>query len=478
MAGVDRRKLRADMRLTAGQIMRGEARVFGTAAACAIMALAGQTRAEQGGVLNLERRAQENRGGATGAVDLPARRLELRGVEETIDAALEQRRKLEGGVATLRAERERLNRTLLDATQRLQDAERRAEEIELRLDSSKTSVAAIVESLDNRRALIGEVLMVLQRMSRRPPPALLARPEDILEAIRGALALGAVLPQMRAETQALQSDLSELVRLRGGIETEQRLLARQQDELNAQRARLAPMLDERREALSQAEDALGAQAERARVLASRATSLKDLVARMEVEIEAARRGAEAARQADAARAAADAALSREQRAQALAAPFKDAARLAPAVAFADVKGRLRWPASGPVLRRFGAPDDFGGTEKGLSIGAPVKGLVVAPCDGWIIFSGPYRSFGQLLIINAGAGYYVVLAGMSRMSVNVGQFVLAGEPVAVMGDGAARTAATVAIGAKQPILYVEFRKDGTAIDSSPWWAKSDIRKVGG
>jgi len=104
--------------------------------------------------------------------------------------------------------------------------------------------------------------------------------------------------------------------------------------------------------------------------------------------------------------------------------------------------------------------------------------VVAPCDGWIAFSGPYRTFGQLLIINAGGGYYVVLAGMSRSNVNVGQFVLAGEPVASMGDGAAQTAAAIAVGAKQPILYVEFRKDGASIDSSPWWAKSDSRKVGG
>jgi len=48
----------------------------------------------------------------------------------------------------------------------------------------------------------------------------------------------------------------------------------------------------------------------------------------------------------------------------------------------------------------------------------------------------------------------------------------------MGDGTAQTAATIAIGAKQPILYVEFRKDGTSIDPGPWWARSDMRKVGG
>ncbi|MBI3275705.1 MAG: peptidoglycan DD-metalloendopeptidase family protein, partial [Methylocystis sp.] len=78
----------------------------------------------------------------------------------------------------------------------------------------------------------------------------------------------------------------------------------------------------------------------------------------------------------------------------------------------------------------------------------------------------------------GSGYYVVLAGMDRINVEVGQFILAGEPVANMGDGGLRTAAAIAVGAKQPILYVEFRKDGTSIDSAPWWVKPNIQKVGG
>ena len=83
-----------------------------------------------------------------------------------------------------------------------------------------------------------------------------------------------------------------------------------------------------------------------------------------------------------------------------------------------------------------------------------------------------------MIINAGSGYYVVLAGMERINVNVGQFVLAGEPVASMGDGTAKTAAAIAIGSAQPILYVEFRKDGAAIDPGPWWAKPETEKVRG
>jgi septal ring factor EnvC (AmiA/AmiB activator) len=48
----------------------------------------------------------------------------------------------------------------------------------------------------------------------------------------------------------------------------------------------------------------------------------------------------------------------------------------------------------------------------------------------------------------------------------------------MGDGTAKTAAAVAIGATQPVLYVEFRKDGAAIDPGPWWTKPDNLRVRG
>jgi septal ring factor EnvC (AmiA/AmiB activator) len=67
--------------------------------------------------------------------------------------------------------------------------------------------------------------------------------------------------------------------------------------------------------------------------------------------------------------------------------------------------------------------------------------------------------------------------MERMSVDLGQFVLTGEPVAVMGDGP-KVASAIRIGSSQPVLYIEFRKDGSPVDPSPWWATNDSEKVRG
>ena len=93
----------------------------------------------------------------------------------------------------------------------------------------------------------------------------------------------------------------------------------------------------------------------------------------------------------------------------------------------------RCRSSGETQREFGRPDGYGGTTRGISITTRPKAVVVSPADGWVAFAGPFRSFGQLLIINAGGGYYLLLAGMDQINVDVGQFVLAGEPVAMMGQ---------------------------------------------
>ena len=131
-----------------------------------------------------------------------------------------------------------------------------------------------------------------------------------------------------------------------------------------------------------------------------------------------------------------------------------------------------------MVREFGGPDGVGGTSRGISISTRPRAVVASPADGWVAFAGPFRSFGRLLIINAGGGYYLLLAGMDQINVEVGQFVLAGEPVATMGDTSSLSAGNGGVETGGPVLYVEFRKDGGSIDPSPWWAKSQGEKVRG
>jgi septal ring factor EnvC (AmiA/AmiB activator) len=427
--------------------------------------------------LRAEEAERQQPGAAVGADGLDAQRRAAEEASAAAAAADQDRRRAEADLESIRAERVRLNAALLDTTARVRDAEARAGATEARLDLLNGSADAIKQSLQARRDVIAEILAALQRMGLHPLPALLASPDDVLRAIRTSMLLGAVVPEMRAAAESLASDLAELTRLRAAILEQREALAGEVASLGAERTRLAALVAARQSAQAAAEGTLEAELSRSADLARQATGLKDLVARLESEVASARRAAEAARAADAARrqaAEADAA-SVEARA---ATTTRDPARLAPAVAFADSRGQLTLPVAGRMIKGFGAADSYGGQERGLSLATRPGALVTAPSDGWVSFAGPYRSYGQLLIVNAGQGYYVVLAGLARIDVVPGQFVLMGEPLGAMGDGSVRTAAAIALGAAQPVLYVEFRKDGAAIDPSPWWAKAELEKVRG
>ena len=120
-----------------------------------------------------------------------------------------------------------------------------------------------------------------------------------------------------------------------------------------------------------------------------------------------------------------------------------------------------------MVRRFGQTDEFGLAVRGLQIQASTGAQVVAPYDGQIVFAGPFRSYGQILIIRHSGGYHSLVAGLTRIYVVNKQGVLAGEPVGVMGG---RTAA-------RPRLYLEIRRQGRPINPLPWLA-ADKRKVNG
>jgi len=381
-------------------------------------------------------------------------------------AALEAQTKLKLEIEAIGADRRALNQQLIDTAARVRDVEANIEATRARVKPLDEREHVFQTSLDERRAVIVEILAALQRIGRQPPPALMVRPEDALQAVRTAIMLGAVVPEMRAQADALAGDLAELLRVRNDIDAENNKLSRDLATLAHEQLRLNMLIDQRQQRQTTVEQTLDAQRQHAADLAHQVGDLKDLIGKLEQGLDTKTRQARI-----------DARAIEEDATRPDLAALKDPGRLTPAVAFAANRGHLRLPVNGARLREFGAPDGAGGTQKGLSIATHSGAEITAPCDGWVVYAGPFRSYGQLLILNAGGGYHVLLAGMERISVDLGQFVLTGEPVAVMGGGS-QVSTVVATGAKQPVLYVEFRKDGTPIDPSPWWAANEGEKVRG
>src|SRR4029077_14848788 len=141
------------------------------------------------------------------------------------------------------ADRRKLNQDLIDTAGRLRGVESRVVAAQERLKPLDENERSIRKSLDGRRAVIGEVLAALQRIGRRPPPALIASPEDALQSVRTAMVLGAVLPEMRHEVDALASSLAELVNVRKKIAAERQRLNSDVVSLVGERARMTALVD-------------------------------------------------------------------------------------------------------------------------------------------------------------------------------------------------------------------------------------------
>lgn len=404
---------------------------------------------------------------ASGAEALKERDQELEALRAQQKRAAEAERQLRLEVEELGADRRRLNQALIDTAGKIRDGEGKLNAAEQKIKPLEEREKALRNSLEGRRAVIAEVLAALQRIGRHPPPALMVRPEDALGSVRTAIMLGAVLPDMRERAKLLSSDLTELVKIRQGISDQKIALTREIAALGAEQQRMNLLVEERQRKEAEKQKLLESERAQATALARQADNLRDLIFRLEKDLDPAARAARAANRPE----------EEKPENRPNFAALKDPSRLTPAIAFASAKKLLPLPVGGTRIKEYGAADGLGGTEKGISFATRPAAQVTSPCDGWVVYAGPFRSYGQLLILNAGGGYHVLLAGMERISVDLGQFVLTGEPVAAMGTGG-QIASSGPGNGTQPVLYVEFRKDGAPIDSGPWWAAQEGEKVRG
>lgn len=408
-----------------------------------------------------------------------ARALELQETEQLLKSGAEERSKLQADIDALRSDRVRLAQRLIETTDRIQATELRISAVEERLASLTEAETKARLSLEKRRDIATDMIAALQRVGAMPPPALLAQSDELMQTVRTAILLGSVMPDLKVETDRLAADLAAIERIRISAAAERDALTRDIQSLVHDRQDIELLVEARQRELAGAESKAEEQAKKAEALAAKSQTLKELIGRVETEVDSVSRATKDARTASAkaeedAKAATDPA-ARDARSRLAALAFRDPSRLAPKVGFGELKGLLPLPVSGTLIRGFNARDPVGGLTRGITFEARPGAIVSAPADGWVAFAGPFRTYGQLLILNVGGGYYILLAGMDRISVSLGQFVLAGEPVAVMGDPAKDNSTRASADQAQPVLYVEFRKEGTPVDPAPWWSSTALGK---
>ena len=332
-----------------------------------------------------------------------------------------------------------------------------AAESDAKIKELEAQSITLASDLAAKRDQLSILLAGLQRLQQNPPPALIVAPENVLGALRGAMMFGAVVPEFTARAKDLRDKLDELQAIRAETVAERERQKTALDQLASSQVELESLQQQKKSFAAAAQRNLEQEKRNAQALSDKAKSLEQLLAELQKA-----RDAEEAKKSAQAKAAADAASRAE--AERLAALQK------PLTPLDSLKGKLTYPVAGTIIKHFGDDNGLGSSLDGLAFATPSHANVMSPVDGKVEFAGSFRTYGQLLILNAGQGYLVLLAGMKQISADMGQVVRVGEPVGTMGDGPSTLAL---LGDEKdrthPVFYVEFRKDNAPVDSTPWWA---------
>ncbi|MEM9734077.1 MAG: peptidoglycan DD-metalloendopeptidase family protein [Pseudomonadota bacterium] len=413
-----------------------------------------------------------------------AKQQELDAVSRKIRETQERQDRLKREIETLARDMGAINRALVAAGQRGQALEQQVAETEQALAQARARQQAARSALQGKSALLSEVLAALQRMGRNPPPALLVTPRDALQSVRSAILLGAVVPEIRGETEILLQQVRELGQASRAVEEQRTKLTARLNVLAEDESRLTALVAKKQDLVGASRKKLKAEQAEAERLARSATSLEKLINDLERSISAAAEAARAAREADSNRLAREEerlAEARRKLEQGIAPDgttnellTADPDRKQPALAFSKALGKLPFPVSGELVRPFGARLDglgarAGSRAKSIAIATRPNARVSAPADAWVVYAGPFRSFGKIVILNGGDNAHVVLTGLSQVNVEPGRFVLAGEPIGRMGARRIASALSPNLGSNKPVLTVEFRINGKPVDPAPWWA---------
>jgi septal ring factor EnvC (AmiA/AmiB activator) len=359
----------------------------------------------------------------------------LKSVRQELDEAAAKRKRLEREAAALKLEERKLSAALVEAAAKARAREREIEQLEDELAALRDREAEAARTLEAKSNDLAASLGAMQRLSRQPTAALVLRPASVDETARSAIVLDRVRDALLAQAADLRRGMDELRALRGDIEVRQAALRTELEALAARRSEVDRLLAEKHASRTATESQARKEAERARQLAKDARSIEALLKKLEEEARKAR-----------------------EREKVRRTPQPEG----PGVA--EAEGKMPLPVQGKIVRRFNDADANGRKSNGIYVEARGAAQVIAPHDGKVVFAGPFRGYGQLLIIDHGQGYHTLLAGLGQIDAGVSQWVLAGEPVGQMGPERAGPSRD-----SKPRLYMELRRNGRSINPLPWLA---------
>lgn len=353
---------------------------------------------------------------------------ELSRVNSQIEQAKKEHQQLREKAKNVQKEILDVRKKMVAAAGSIQEQEESLSRLEQKFSEFEAQQALMKKRLDIRKVQKMHLLAALQSLAFKPTEALLAQPMAPQDTLRSALLLREAVPRLEYSTEGLRKDLNRIASLTTAIRAQYAQIKTMAKRLDEKRRDMNKLIEKK----SQLQTAFASESSRAKdraeTLAKQAGDLKELLAKLEADSRS------------------RAAVRKKQE--------------IPTGAFMSAKGRIPYPVKGTVVKKYGELTEAGISSKGIMIATRANAQVISPYDGTVLFAGPFRGYGQLVIIEHGDGYHTLLAGIGRLDTSVGQSLLAGEPVGIM------------VAETKPTLYIELRKNGQPINPAGWLAQGN------
>jgi septal ring factor EnvC (AmiA/AmiB activator) len=365
------------------------------------------------------------------------------------DDPAQTRRDLAEAQAQANQARSRAERLESSASQAIAAADKTAQEtaaVAARIQQAEAQIAATqaqIRIIDRQRADLRarlaarqkplvELTAALQRLSRRPPVVSLLRPGTVQDTVHSRALLETMLPQVQKRTAALRSEMARARALQDQARAAAQQLKGEIANLDTRRRALAQLETNQRLAARDANGHADREAERALALAEKARDLGGLVANLE----------EAATLRDRLARLPGPVIRPSQ-------PSLGATTTPEATAAPSPLPDFLLPVAGRLVSGFGDASR-GSPSRGIAIEARAGAQIIAPAAGRVAFADSYSGYGQIAIIDHAGGWTSLVTGLDRLSVRVGDRLVAGSPLGTAGAG-------------KPVLTLELRKDGKPVN---------------
>lgn len=372
--------------------------------------------------------------------DLAGTRVALEKAQADGQAARQRAERLEASAARASQAAEKTAREAAALAARIQQSEAGIVAAEARLALIERQKAALRARLARKQKPLVKLTAALQKFARRPLVFAVLRPGTTRDVVYMRAMLASALPQVERRTAALRAEIARGQALEREAGQALASFRASESELEARRKELAALETRQRLASRQASGSAAREAERALALAEEARDLDGLIARL------------------------DAAGSLREQLAALSGPIIRPPRptesevVTPAPAVAAGAGSppagYQLPVAGRIVAGFGAVSADGARSQGVTLVPPGAAQVVSPAAGRVVFAGPYRGYGQIVIVEHAGGWTSLVTGLKRIDVAVGDRLLGGSPLGIAAPD--RSSVTLELRRKgEPVNPLEY-----------------------